>query len=390
MFFLLGNKKETCCGCWACINVCPYQAMTMKEDYEGFIYPLRDEDLCLGCGQCEKVCPVIHPVSGEKKLNPPIVLAAWHKNEQIRLRSSSGGVFTAMAESVLNQGGVVCGAAFKADLMIHHQFVENKEDLSLLRGSKYVQSQIGDVYQKINKFLMQGRKVLFSGTPCQVSGLYSFLRKDDLNLLTCDLVCHGVPSTMIFRRYLQYIEKRFNSKPISLSFRDKSQGWENYRFLVDFDNGSQFSESGSQNYYMNGFLKNIFLRPSCYRCQFTGIPRKGDITLGDFWGIGSQHPELDDGHGTSLVLLNTDKAKKTFDDVMSNLFFSECQIELAIGGNPCLIGPVAASQKREQFFIDFYQLQFERLLKKYMKPSSKLRSMFKKLVWLLSKFRKYN
>lgn len=318
-------RKEECTGCHGCYNVCPKKCIDMNFDEEGFLYPSVDSDKCLECGLCEKVCPIIHIVEVE---NDPIAIGCYNKDEKIRMESSSGGIFTLISELVIQSGGVVFGAEFDENYNVRHSYVDNMEDLQKFRGSKYVQSTIGNSYYDVKKFLEQGRQVLFSGTPCQIAGLKRYLRKDYDNLICQDIVCHGVPSTYVWEHYKKFIA---NGRRISgVKFRDKSTGWKTYSLQIDFDDGSSYNDIGNENSYIKGFVKDFYLRPSCYECKYKTLHRESDITLADFWGIEANEPELDDNKGTSLIFINSDKGRITFEDIKKDIVFKILDIKKAI------------------------------------------------------------
>ena len=316
----LQNKKD-CCGCSACVQRCPKQCISLKEDKEGFLYPIVDENTCIDCGLCEKVCPIITPNEPREPLK---VYAAKHKDDEIRMKSSSGGIFTLLAEQIIDEGGVVFGARFDEYWEVMHDYTETKEGLAVFRGSKYVQSRIGNTYLQAENFLKQGRKVMFTGTPCQIAGLKRFLRKEYENLLAVDFVCHGVPSPKVWRIYLdetlarQGIGKNtvlshamLRQKFIrSIDFRSKSTGWKNFSFALTLTKASVNGEENSvllstvfsENQFMQAFLGDYILRPSCYKCVCKAGRSGADITLGDFWGIEMIRPDLDDDKGCGLVL----------------------------------------------------------------------------------------
>lgn len=319
------NKKD-CCGCHACTSICPKQSLTMKEDYEGFLYPVVDTVTCIECGLCEKVCPVINQNEPRKPLN---VYAAKNNDEEIRKQSSSGGIFTLLAEKVIQEGGVVFGARFDEKWEVKHDYTETIEGLAAFRGSKYVQSRMEDNYSKAEAFLKEGCKVLFSGTPCQIAGLKRYLRKEYENLLTVDFVCHGVPSPGVWRKYLKetvarmYKKKSVSLDPISMenthiesiSFRDKSLGWKKYSFTLTLSmismNGEKQIVSLLNTKYRNpfliGFLRDLYLRPSCHQCLSKGFNSSSDVTIADFWGINKFMKEQNDHKGYSLVFVHNDK-----------------------------------------------------------------------------------
>jgi coenzyme F420-reducing hydrogenase beta subunit len=376
----IGNIiKTNCCGCGACENACLERSISLQADSEGFLYPNVDGQKCIGCGTCQKVCPVFNQSVKIDRFKQPIVFTGWNKDPTIRELSSSGGVFSVLAEQILMEKGVVFGAEFDDDFRVRHKAVNDVAEINLLRGSKYVQSTIGDSLKKVSEYLNKGKLVLFSGTPCQIAGLNSYLRKDYSNLYTCDLVCHGVPSPKVFQKYLNYLERYVGNKLVEFNFRSKLTGWKNYSICARFANGRELIYSRKKDSFINGFLKNIFLRPSCYNCGYNTIPRHGDITIGDFWGIGLKKPELDDDKGASLILINTEKGRQIFEKCSHKLFYFECQIEEAISGNPCLVKPVIQPSEREIFFKDLDHLSFDRVIKKYMRGPSKLQKKLKRI-----------
>ena len=316
--------KSQCCGCTACVSICPKQCITMREDEEGFLYPVVDSSHCIDCNLCKKVCPELYP----KEMREPLhVYAAKHKNEQVRLASSSGGIFTLLAEKIIDEGGVVFGVRFNNNWDVVHDYTETMEGLAVFRGSKYVQSYMGDCYLKAKSFLEQGRKVMFTGTPCQIAGLKNFLRKDYDNLLTVDVVCHGVPSPKVWQVYLDEIARKGGknsvlSHPIvekteinHIDFRSKSIGWKKFSFALTLSKATADGEKNTvllssiftENPYMNAFLSNLSLRPSCYDCPAKAGKSGSDITIADFWGIEDVLPEFDDDKGISLVLSYSEK-----------------------------------------------------------------------------------
>lgn len=298
------KKKEDCCGCWACVQVCPKTCISMNEDCEGFLYPQVDTNLCIDCHLCEKVCPVINQSEPKKPLK---VYAAKNPNEEIRMQSSSGGIFTMLAEQTINKGGVVFGAKFNDKWEVVHDFTETIEGIAPFRGSKYVQSRICDNYLKAQQFLKAGREVLFTGTPCQIAGLKKFLRKEYTNLLTVDVVCHGVPSPLVWRDYLQYINP-YKENINFINMRDKSRGWSKYSYLIKGEDITLYDDYAENSIYLKGFICDLFLRSSCYNCPSKSGKSYSDFTLADCWGFEESCPELFDNRGISAVLVNTSKA----------------------------------------------------------------------------------
>lgn len=305
------KEKQDCCGCSACVEKCPTNCILLQTDEEGFWYPQINISACIKCGLCEKVCPVS---SSKDYQNLQECYAAKHNNENIRINSSSGGIFSLLAEKIINEGGVVFGAAFDNEWKVRHKHIENLDEIKFLRGSKYVQSQIGDSYKTAESFLKKGRKVLFTGTPCQISGLNLFLRKYYPNLLTMDFVCHGVPSPQIWEKYLKELQiKKEEIKKIS--FRAKNTGWKKFSLTIEFLTSANKNKIHSsiyyKNNYMRAFLYNVSLRPSCYFCPVKSGKSGSDITVADLWKMNEIIPEIqDDDKGYSLVIINTPKGSQ--------------------------------------------------------------------------------
>lgn len=359
-------EKHDCCGCSACVQKCPKRCISLREDEEGFLYPIIDENTCVDCGLCERVCPIIN----QRKSRLPLhVYAAVSANERVRLQSSSGGIFTQLAVKVLDEGGVVFGACFDENWEVNHDYTENIESLGGFRGSKYVQSRMENNYRKADFFLRQGRKVLFSGTPCQIAGLKCFLRKEYANLITVDFVCHGVPSPKVWRMYLDEtvtrqcgthtlssIHEKRNTIIESVSFRDKRLGWKKFSFslALSIPNGSGekksvfLSDVFTENLFMKGFLDNLFLRPSCYCCSAKSGKSGSDITIADFWGIDRLMPDFDDDKGISLVLVNTVGGGHFFSSL--DMEVRESSLDVVKKCNSNYIESVVQHHKRNTFF----------------------------------------
>ena len=274
------KSKEDCCGCYACYNICPKQCITMKTDNEGFWYPKIDKNKCINCNLCEKVCPIINPV--KRVDSKKIAYASMNKDEQVRMKSSSGGIFSILAEYIIKNNGVVYGAGFDEDFNIKHKRILYSTDLDLLRGSKYVQSSIGDIYKQVKNDLENNNPVLFTGTPCQVEGLRSYLRKEYVNLITMDFICHGVPSPLVWEKYLKKMKKSKQENIKNIYFRNKDIGWKLFSLKIIFDKRI-YSNDLNNDLFMKGFLQDVYLRPSCYNCKFKKINRISDITVADFF-----------------------------------------------------------------------------------------------------------
>lgn len=351
------TDKSRCCGCEACRSVCPKNCISMKADKEGFMYPQVDLSRCIDCKLCEEVCPVLHPASSTKA---PLAYAGINNNTNIRLQSSSGGIFTLIAEQILQKNGVVFGACFDEHWNVIHRYTETKEGLSRFRGSKYVQSHIGDSFLQAKRFLDEGKKVLFSGTPCQIAGLKNFLRKPYQNLLTVDVVCHGVPSPKVWQKYLHesvckvYHIRQSSSFPLAdkvtdINFRSKEKGWKTYHIKIEYQNGKKERAPFYNNTYMNVFLSNLSLRPSCYACPAKLYHTQSDITLADFWGIDRLHSEMDDDKGCSLLLVHNAHALSLLKSLDCQL--QEQKLDEAIDFNPTIIHSVKEPVNRNFFYM---------------------------------------
>lgn len=400
------KDKKDCCGCSACVQKCPKRCISLQEDNEGFLYPVVDKEICIDCGLCEKVCPVLHQNEPRKPLK---VYAAINKNEEIRLQSSSGGIFTLLAEKTINDGGVVFGVRFDENWEVKHDYTETIEGLAAFRGSKYVQSWIDDNFKKAESFLKEGRKVLFSGTPCQIAGLKHYLRKEYDNLLTVDFICHGVPSPMAWRSYLSEVvrAKRETGKNLvslslnvmpfikGITFRDKTNGWKKFGFRIHYvaskATQNMVSESTTEdifllehyrkNVYMKAFLSNVSLRPSCYACPAKMQKSHSDVTLADLW-ICKDNIHLDkynDDKGLSCVLINS----KISEEFLMSAQLYEIELEDGLKANPCYFKSIKRPDNRECFWDSLLlSRNFILSTNKYGKQSFKerTRSFFIKLL----------
>lgn len=362
--------KKDCCGCNACVQRCPKQCIKMQPDNEGFLYPVVDTAACIDCKICEKVCPIINDSTPQQALK---VYAAYNTDEEVRLQSSSGGIYTLLAEATIKEGGVVFGVKFNEEWMPEFGYTETIEGIAPFRGSKYVQAIVGNTYKQVEDFLKNGRKVLFCGTPCQVSGLNKFLRKEYSNLLTVDIICHGVPSPKVWDLYLREkcsrltnansgtnsnstgIDSTFYSQIETINFRSKTTGWSKYRFLLklkNLDDNKQesvsISETRDKNEYMRAFLSNIILRPSCYNCPAKQGRSHSDITIADFWGIDVIDPDFNDDKGCGAVLINTTKGAEV--DVLSQTIYKEKTFDEIIKYNSSYYKSTTPHPKREEFF----------------------------------------
>ena len=345
----------------------------MYEDEEGFLYPQVDLDRCIDCHLCEKVCPCL--VQEESK-EPLACYAAKNQDEEIRRQSSSGGIFTAIAEKVIAEGGVVFGACFDNSWQVTHACAETKDELVAFRGSKYVQSQIGDVFKQVETLLKEKRKVLFSGTPCQISGLKHFLLKDYDNLLTIEIVCHGVPSPKIWREYLGALQ--FSNIGF-ISHKDKSTGWRGYSFTIkDVGGKILFTEQASNNKYLMAFARNLILRSSCFSCPAKAGKSKADITLADYWGIENLVPLLDDDKGTSFICVNTEKGKAFIEQL--DIQMQPAEYHKSVPYNICIVKSTREPAERQLFWDEYQKRGIIALLSLKQKKQNVIKRIIKRII----------
>lgn len=343
------KKKENCCGCYACKNTCPVGAITFECDEEGFWYPHVDEGLCVKCGKCVKVCPC---VTIPKVLPVKETYACYAKDKHELMTSSSGGAFAVLAREVLRKDGYVCGAAFDENFSVAHKVIHSEAQLNELKGTKYVQSKIGAVYSEIKTLLDQNQFVLFSGTPCQVAGLNTYLNREYNNLITVDLICHGVPSPQVWQDYLSEISEGKNLTEVS--FRNKEKGISSPTMDFLFDDGSSIKTSVTDNPYYKGFVNNYYLRPSCFECKFKGMNRCSDITIGDFWAVKEYYPDFASEYGNSAVVIRSDKAQHLIDNIIQKLNIIWVNEKHLSVWNDCLV----KSTEKTEFKTDFYDKKY--------------------------------
>ncbi|MDR2603545.1 MAG: polysaccharide pyruvyl transferase family protein [Puniceicoccales bacterium] len=338
------NLCHNCTGCGTCANICPRRAIEMRENVEGFLYPHINMEKCVDCGLCAKTCPVLNPKYENNK--EPLVYAAMASDE-LRAKSSSGGIFSVLALHTLNAGGAVCGAAFNTKKRnVEHIIIDSTTDLHRLQSSKYLQSDTRHVYSEIKELLNAGKIVLFTGTPCQNGGLHSYLGGKPDNLFMLDIVCHGTPSPKVYRKYLD--ELALGGDFIKTDFRDKRDGWKSALITTTVTTTTTYSRPASDDDFMLAFLKNLCLRKSCGKCPFNKLPRQGDLTIGDFWGVPNN---LDDRRGTSVILVNNPLGKKLLAEIGPQLkLLKETTLAEVLPGNPCINGSTTENPLREEFF----------------------------------------
>lgn len=365
------KEKSKCCGCTACKSICPQNAIKMIEDNEGFLYPEIDNEKCINCGACDKVCPVLNAKENKKE---QIGYLVNNKNNEIRNDSTSGGAFTPIAEYVLDRNGVIFGATFDEDFNVIHKYVETKEGLKLFRGSKYVQSNLLDTFNETEKFLKENRVVCYSGTPCQIEGLKKFLRKDYDNLITVDLMCHAVPSPLVWRKYLEYQNKRLGGQKIQkVLFRDKSKYGYKYSTMTIKNEEKEYSRGVETDPYLRAFFGDLSDRPSCYECKFKKQYHESDFTIWDCFIVGELDKKLDDDNGTSRILINTDNGKKVFNEIKDSFIYSEIDVIKLTKNVKEMLHSVNMNPKRQQFFLEINKMSVESFFIKWFPNNIKVK-----------------
>lgn len=381
------KRKEECCGCNACGDICPRNAIRFEIDHEGFWYPKVDSKKCIECGVCESICPVLREPFGKVNNNPePVCYAAEHKSIEVIFSSTTGGMFSALADAMYREKGYVGGAIHNEDFSVSHFISKDREDLKKLRRSKDLQSNAEGFYKKVKDLLQNGEKVLVCGVPCQIAGLQNFLGKEYDSLITVDLICAGVNSPKVWHRYLEYIEQKNGAKIVWTENKSKEYGWNNLTQKFVFDNGEEFFDTRKTSLFTRGYIEShLYCRPSCYECKFKGFPRVSDITIGDFWGITKRSKSHNSDLGTNVVLINSGKGQQYFDKIKKRINWEETPLEWALEGNPALeksITPI--SDQRDAFFEDLEKMPFDTVVEKYStnKPSV-LRKKLKRIKRLL-------
>lgn len=370
------SRKEECTGCGACGDICKTKAIEFKTDIEGFWYPKVNLDLCVNCGLCEKTCGELHIEELKKKLGTnkhPTVMSAINNDCQIRVESTSGGIFSALANKIYDCGGFVGGAVYNKDFYVEHLLSNNRGDLSRIRGSKHFQSNLCAFFQQTKKLLGNGEKVLVCAAPCQIASLRLFLEKEYENLITVDFICLGINSPKIFHKHLESLEKQYGAKAISIQGKNKDLGWRSLAYKIKFANNRVYLREGLNDNFTRGFIvSHINCRPSCYECKYKRFPRISDITLGDFWGIENIDKSMDDNLGTSVVLLNSQKGTECFESINDQVKIKKMTLTSVLLRNDALIHPIAKPTiNRESFFKDVDRFPFEKVAKKYFSNKHK-------------------
>lgn len=364
------KDKKDCAGCTACTEICPKKCIQMKPDEEGFLYPVVDKNRCVECNACNMVCPIQNPITEEEK--PQKAYLVQHCDEKVRLDSSAGGAFTAIASVVLQRGGVVFGAAYDENFHVQHTYVEAVNELKRFRNSKYVQSDLGDSFCLVKDFLQKDRWVCFSGTPCQTEGLSKFLRKPYEKLILVDVVCHGIPSPLIWSKYLECQKQTF-PKPDNIRFRDKFYGYK-YSTMSIIQDGKNVYHAGSQlDPMLRAFFSDTCDRPSCYECPFKKRYRVSDFTIWDCFSVYDFDKKLDDDKGTTRVLCHSQKAANLMREVMWYARCEEVSADKLVVGVKEMFESVPMNPKRTVFLADAAKMSGKELFKKYYPVTNKVK-----------------
>lgn len=364
------SDKSECCGCSACVSVCAHNAITMKPDAMGFLYPEVDVSKCVECGLCEKVCAFNDDYDKSLNLSVPEAYGARHKDMSEVETSRSGAAFIAISDWILEQGGIVYGAGYADHFRVVHKRAVTKEERDEFKGSKYVQSDMGTIFRQVKQDLRDGKIVLFSGTPCQTAGLNSYIgKKYRENLYLVDIVCHGVPSPYIWRDYLSYIEKKYKKKVSVVNFRDKGEyGWAAHKETFIFEDGEKITPE--QSPYTDLFYKHIMLRQSCGSCHYCNTIRPSDITIADFWGVEKTDTKINkDNKGVSLLLVNTDKGRRVLEEIKNKLYLISAKLDDCL--QPNLMHPSIINAKNKKFELLYVKRGFIYVLRKYTKVGLK-------------------
>ena len=375
------NKKE-CCGCSACYNICPKDAIIMKPDSEGFLYPKVSEELCINCGLCEKTCPVVHKLEPQEKgLEKAYLLQ--HKNETVLMESTSGGAFSVIAEYVLRKQGIVYGAAFNKDFKVVHEGLEKREDIYRFRNSKYVQSDINTTFREVKSNLNQGRIVCYSGTPCQINALKKYLGKEYENLITVDVVCRAVPSPGIWKSYVEWLSNKGHIS--SIRFRDKELGYQYSTMKVSYQSGKTIRKGSESDCWLRMFLSGMIIRPSCTDCKFKSPNRVSDFTIWDCFNVYKLDKSINENKGVTRILVHSKKGEEILKIISESIIIKAIPYSSCISGVKQLKESAEMNRDRKAFFEDYKKMTFEELMNKYYPntPTIQMKAMVRRMLNLL-------
>lgn len=389
---ILQNKDE-CVGCGSCANICPKKCIAMRRNEEGFLEPFIDNEECIKCKKCQRACPILNACKETK--GETQAFATYSVDDNIRYYSTSGGIFTLLSSWIIQHNGVVYGAIYDENFKVVHKRCESIEQIGELRQAKYSQSDLENCFIEIKKILEIKQYVLFSGTPCQIAALKSFLGKNYLHLYLVDLICHGVPSPAVWGKYVEYRSGVDNegNLPLNINMRCKETGWPSYSVCFKYQEGNKYIEKNNLDPYMRAFINDLCLRKSCYNCKFKGINRMSDFTLGDYWGIWSQMPEFNDGKGTSIVLIHSSKAMEIWNHIKKETQYRELPVKLSVSENPAAEHSAKMTEQREVFLKRYQEEDFQYLVNLLIPLESKknlsenlILKEIKKLVKGINKF----
>lgn len=354
---------DTCTLCGSCYNACPTDAITFSKEHLDFFYPLVNEKICIGCKKCQYKCPVVTPLQVQNTLDNCTTWIARNPDPEIRMKSTSGGVFYAVAQHVIQKGGYVCGAVFDDKLCVKHICSNQISDVYKMMGSKYAQSDMGNVYQQVMKLVEKRVPVLFTGCPCQVAGLNAILGKSYECLVTMEVICHGIPSGHMLKSYIKLLSHKYKSEPITFNYRDKASGWHSCSVRAQFKNGTVYCKPTTADAYMRGFLGNTFLKPACFKCTFRGFRSNADCMIGDFWGAEVEAPNLDDNTGLSCVLVHNQNVIKLLRTSGVELYNAELNQILKYNRN--ILESPNPSDLRDEFYDYAEKTCYQRAIQRY-------------------------